>query len=392
MDIKKDISVGIIGTGFIARGLCLVLRNDPELVISSILTRRKPGEICDPALGANKITNSVNKLIDSSDIVVECSGDPVYATEVLIKVMEAGIPVVTMDSDLHVTTGSWLAKRGFITEAEGDQPGSMAAFLMEILQMGFSPLVLGNIKGFLNHDPTSDEMKYWSKRNGISLQQVTAFTDGTKIQIEQTLIANVLGANIFKQGMCGVQCEDYRDGAMELADIAAGHGICISDFVLSPKSPPGIFIAATHSDEQAPHLKYLKLGEGPYYILTRPFHLCHLEIPKTIRNVLNNKNVLLNNSENPVISVAAVAKRKLLRGEIIKRGIGSFSVRGEAVRISEHPDHIPIGLLSDAVVKREIEPGRTIEFDDAEIPESKALIAWMETNKTLPLRNYITSV
>ena len=40
--------------------------------------------------------------------------------------------------------------------------------------MGFFPLVYGNIKGFLNYNPTMEDMKFWSKKNGISLNQVTS--------------------------------------------------------------------------------------------------------------------------------------------------------------------------------------------------------------------------
>jgi len=88
-----------------------------------------------------------------------------------------------MDSKLQITSGSWLAKKGLITEAEGGQPGSIAALYKEVLSMGFEPLVLGNINGFLNHNPTEEGMVYWESSQGISLEQVTSFTDGTKIQI-----------------------------------------------------------------------------------------------------------------------------------------------------------------------------------------------------------------
>ena len=252
---------------------------------------------------------------------------------------------------------------------------------LEVLSMGFEPLVLGNTKGFLNHTPTKDEMKYWANRQGISLDQVTSFTDGTKIQIEQTLVANGLRASIAQQGMIGTECVDYQDRAKRLAERADSLGVKISDYVLSPKSPAGVFIAAKHEAEQAPYLRYYKLGEVPYYVLTRPFHLCHLEISKTIRQVLRGEGVLLNNGENPQISVATIAKRRLIPGEIVKRGIGSFAVRGEAVKIAENPQHVPIGLVFDVVLKRYVEPEQIITFDDIEIPESQALVAWGETIK-----------
>lgn len=381
MSKETETRVGIIGTGYIARGLSYALRNDESLGVSKVLTRRNPEHIKDLAVEKRQLTTSPQELIDNSDIIVECSGDPVYATQVVSEAMDAGLKIVTMDSELQITSGSWLAKKGLITEAEGDQPGSIAALHKEVLAMGFEPVVLGNIKGFLNHTPLEDEMKYWANRQGISLDQVTSFTDGTKIQIEQTLVANGLGASIAKQGLLGVESVDYQDGAKRLAEQADLLGAPISDYVLSPKSPAGVFITAKHEAEQAPYLRYYKLGEGPYYVLTRPFHLCHLEISKTIRQVLRGEGVLLNNGENPQASVATIAKRRLIPGEIVKRGIGSFIVRGEAIKIEGNPQHVPIGLVFDVVLRRYVEPGQIITFDDIEIPESQALIAWQETVK-----------
>ncbi len=381
MKKEAETKVGIVGTGFIAQGLSYALRNDGFLKVSRVLTRRDPNEIRDLAVTSSQITNSTQELIDNSDLIVECSGDPVHATEVISDAMDAGLKIITMDSELQVTTGSWLAKKGYITEAEGDQPGSIVALYKDVIGMGFEPIVLGNIKGFLNYNPTEGDMKYYAARNGISLEQVTSFTDGTKIQTEQALVANGLNFDIAKRGLIGIECVDYNDGAKQLAERASSLGIKISDYVLSPKSPPGVFITAKHDREQAHFLKYYKLGDGPYYVITRPFHLCHLEISKTIRQVLKGEKVLLNNGENPTISVATIAKRRLMPGEIIKRGIGSFEVRGEAIKIADLPGHLPIGLVFDVVVKHYIEPGEVISFTDVEIPESQALVAWQDIVK-----------
>lgn len=66
-----------------------------------IRSRRKAEECIN--LNKELITNSDQELIEKSDIVVECSGNPVYATPIVRKVMEAGIQVVTMDSELQIT-------------------------------------------------------------------------------------------------------------------------------------------------------------------------------------------------------------------------------------------------------------------------------------------------
>jgi len=372
--------IGIIGTGFIGSGLKRTLELLPDMDVSAILTRRNLQEFS----GENVYTNSVQELIDKSDLVVECNGNPVYATDVLDDVLDAGIPVVTSDAELHVTTGSYLSTRGFITEAEGDQPGALAALHRRLVAVGFKPLVYGNLKGFLNLDPTEEEMKYWSKVQGISVEQVTEATDGTKIQIEQVFVANGLGAVIPKQGLYGIESLDINEGAQKLASIANDIGSPISDYLLcSPKAkqrfPAGVFIVAEHAENEAETLKYLKLGEGPFYTFLQNFHLIYLDIPLTIREVLEGKGVLLNNGTHPSASVGAVAKRELQSGLKITRSNRHFTLRGEALRITDAPNHVPIGLLYDVVLKCNIEQGQILTFDDIEIEGSKALDAWLST-------------
>jgi predicted homoserine dehydrogenase-like protein len=212
-----------------------------------------------------------------------------------------------------------------------------------------------------------------------SISQVTSFTDGTKVQIEQCLVANGLGATIYQQGLLGFESNDINMGAFALADKAQEMGAIISDYILDRTAPPGVFAVAAHSSAQIPYLQYLKMGDKGKYVLTKPFHLCHLEIPKTIDQVLNFQHGLLNNSELPKISVGAIAKKELNAGMIISKAIGSFELRGEALRIAEQPDHVPIGLMSNVVLKNTIEPGQLVTFGDIEIPESLALKAWEET-------------
>jgi predicted homoserine dehydrogenase-like protein len=374
--------IGIVGTGFLAKGLVLALEGKQDLEVSRVLTRTNILERTD-FLRQDILTNSTDDLIGNSDLVVECSGDVIHGTNVIDEVVSASLPVVTMDSELQVTTGSYFARRGFITEAEGDQPGCLAALRENAIQMGFNPLVYGNIKGFLNHSPKRDEMEFWAKKQNISLDKVISFTDGTKIQFEQALVANGLGAGIAAPGLLGIASADVNTGAKALAEQAKNLGCPISDYILSPESPAGVFIVAEHDERQKMYLRNYRLGEGPYYVLLQDFHLCHLEIAKTISKVLDSGGVLLNNSKAPAISVAAITKRPLVPGDIIRRGIGSFNVRGIAVRIADNRDHVPIGLLADAVVTRHIKPGEQISFADVELPESLALKAWREIEQTV---------
>ena len=372
------IRVGLIGTGFLARGLVLFLEERPEFCVSRVLTRR-PLESCREFPRRDLLTHSVDEVLDGVGIVVEASGDPIHATMVVARALEASLPVVTMDSEFHVTTGSFFVNRGYVTEAEGDQPGTLAVLAREAESMGFRPLVYGNIKGYLEHRPSLESMMTWSRRQGISLTQVTSFTDGTKLQIEQALIANGLGADIVRTGLVGALCDDVAAGAAELAELAAGRDRPISAYVLGQgaRLPAGVFVTAAHTPAQRPYLEYLKLGAGPHYTLVRNYHLCHLEMARTLAAVIRGEPVLLDNSSRPRFGVAAVAKRALRRGETIVRGIGGFEVRGETVALDEHPRHVPIGLLAGARIIQEAGPGEILSMDQVELPPSLALDCWL---------------
>jgi len=133
----------------------------------------------------------------------------------------------------------------------------------------------------------------------------------------------------------------------------------------------------------APELKTYKLGDGPFYLLYKPTHLCFFEIPNTILNLLQRDEILLDNGSVPRASVATIAKRKLEAGTYIEKGIGSMDVRGEAMMIADDPHHVPVGLMSNVRLKRDIDPGQLITFDDVEIPDSLAYMAWKETLKNV---------
>lgn len=376
----EPFSVSICGSGFIARGLTLAIRSHPQIELHKVLTRR-PIDSCTEFPRQDCLTLELDELLEGTDVLVECSGDVLHATNVVNAALERFVPVVTMNAEFQVTTGSAFVGNGYLTEAEGDQPGSLAALQREAVTMGFRPIVYGNLKGFLDHNPPEDSMRMWARKQGISLSQVTSFTDGTKLQIEQALVANGLGADILQQGLTGLKSDSVEDGGQRLAELALPHDVPVSDYLLSDRQPlpAGVFLAATHHDSQQPFLQYLKMGDGPVYVLVRNYHLCHLEALRTICAAYRQEPPLLTNSATPSIGVTAIAKRRLRKGATIERGIGSFDVRGEAVRLVNAPNHVPIGLLSNARLRHEIAPGDLITYDDVELPESLAFQLCRET-------------
>ena len=364
--------VAISGTGFIGSGLALALSNHSRLSLGPVLTRRPANLVGHPFPG--HLCNDLQRFVRDADVVVECSGDVLHATEVVAAALAADKPVVTMNSEFHVTTGSAFHGAGYLTEAEGDQPGCLAALDRRVKSMGFRPIVYGNIKGFLEHKPSRDQMQFWARKQGISLQQVTAFTDGTKVQIEQAFVANALGAGILRDGLAGPVSADLEAAAMALAEQAEDAGrMPVSDYVLNAGGPAGVFIVARHDSAQQRFLKYLKLGDGPFYVLVQPFHLCHLEMATTIEAAINGQPPLMTNGPTPGVGIAAVAKQDMDAGAQIERALGSFECRGEAIAFAAHHDYVPIGLLQAVELTRPVKAGERLRWDQVRLPGSLAL-------------------
>ncbi len=370
--------LGIVGTGFVARHLAMELAHRRDWHLAAVLTRRTPPV---PGFPEEVLVGELDRFLDRVELVVECTGDVFWATTVIERALAAGRPVVTYDPEFHVTVGSALIERGPLTEAEGDQPGSLAALAEEAASMGFTPLVFGNMKGFLNRDPTPEDMAFWAQRQGLSLPMVTAFTDGSKLQIEQCLVGNFFGADILREELLGPAVDDLAAGARQLAEEALRVGRPITDYLLSGKLPHGVFLVCRHRPEQRAALRYLKMGDGPFYTLVKPAILVHLEAFKTLERIRAGRGPLLHNGPAPRLSVAAVAKRPLRPGERIAHGIGSFDLRGICVRIAERPDHLPIGLARDLVVRRPVGRGQVLTLEDVDLPPSRPRELWDEVRR-----------
>jgi predicted homoserine dehydrogenase-like protein len=378
--------IGLVGTGFIARGVAQIVALDPSLRISSCLTRREPSGV--EGFSPDVLTRELDAFLEACDLVFEASGDPVHATGVIEQALRAGKKVVTMNSEFHVTTGSYFVGKGYLTESGGDQPGAIASVVREAVGMGFEPLALVNIKGFLNHHPSLEDMKYWSSLQGLSLHETTSFTDGTKLHIEQVFVGNGLGADLGREGMIGGSVESLA-ATDHLVARAREMGRPITDYVLCKGAPPGVFILADHAVRHSlpyygPYEKLLT-SEKSAYLLLRPYHLCALEVANTIRRVVQGAPVLLDNGPIPRLSVAAIAKRVLDADYFVDRAIGGFDVRGSSIRSADHIDHVPLGLLDGARLKRRVEPGQILSFDDVELRPTRALEIWEELRTRVQL-------
>ena len=145
-------------------------------------------------------------------------------------------------------------------------------------------------------------MLYWSEKQASTLSAVTSYTDGGKMQIEQVLIANGLGAGIARTGMIGGAVDDLLDLGY-LAAEAERIGRPVSDYIVHPKGPKGVLVLATSEDaERTPDYSVfskVRTRDGRAYMLLKPHYFVHVEVPKTLRGVVAGAPPVITNGLAP---------------------------------------------------------------------------------------------
>lgn len=358
------INIGIIGSGFIAKGFYAFSQQKPDIKIKNVLTRTEIKKRTDWPTGI--LTNDIKKLAATSDLILECTGDATYATDIISYITPYQIPVVTMNPEFHITTGNYFYDKLELYEAEGDQPGCLFALHQEIEDMGFTPLVYGNYKNYLKHNCTSMQAKYWSKKNGIQLDKTVAFTDGSKVEIENVLVANAVGAHFDDETKNKHSLEN-----LILKSLKTNKKYI--DFFFDKNYPSGIFIATKHQKEQDKYIKYLKYSEK-YQVLIRPYHFCHLEIYKSIKNYLHNSNYKPLQNKHQTYMAASITKTPLKCGQLIKTGLGGFHLRG--IHHKFNRNLVPITLANNITIKKNLPEGHILTFNDIIYIPTLAINIW----------------
>lgn len=400
-DIGNPIRVAIMGAGYMSIGIVnQIIRYTPGMEVAVICNRSIEKAItCYKQAGVEQVAISDNeKEIDKRilrkeavvtsdplavcranevDIIVEATGTIEYAARVVLSAIEYGKPMVLMNAELDATVGPILkhyADRAnvMLSGSDGDQPGVIMNLYRFVKNMGFTPLVCGNIKGYLDIHKNPTDMMSFAENMGQNVNMITNFTDGTKIAFEQATVANATGMGVNKRGMNGFRSTEHIDTLTELYDVdqlKAMGGIV--DYAVGAKPGPGVYVYASTEDPLSKnYLNYLKLGKGPIYSFYTPYHLCYFEVPNSVARVFHFNDPVLAPIAGPVVEVVTTAKTDLKAGQTLD-GFGGFTSYGqcENAAICRKENLLPIGLSEGVVLKRDIAKDQVISFDDIEYME-----------------------
>ncbi|PAX51403.1 NAD(P)H-dependent oxidoreductase [Brunnivagina elsteri] len=399
----KPVRVGMIGAGFMGRGIANQIANSvPGMELVAISNRNLDAakrayieagiedvknvttvtELEDAIAGQKYAVTEDAMLLcraEGIDALIEVTGAVEFGAHVVMEAIAHHKHVVMMNAELDGTIGAILKvyadKAGVIlTACDGDQPGVQLNLYRFVKSIGLTPLLCGNIKGLQDpyRNPTTQEgfAKQWGQKPSM----VTSFADGTKISFEQAIVANATGMKVAKRGMLGYDFRGHVDEMTTMYDVEQLKELGgIVDYVVGTKPGPGVFVFGTHDDPKQQHyLNLYKLGEGPLYSFYTPYHLCHFEVPLSVARVVLFQDYILTPLGKPFVDVVTTAKIDLKAGETLD-GIGYYMTYGQCENsdIALQQKLLPMGLAEGCRLKRDISKDQVLTYDDVELPQDR---------------------
>jgi predicted homoserine dehydrogenase-like protein len=397
----NPVRVALVGAGYIGRGITLQIEKyikGMSLVAISNRTlaraeqayREAGVELIQKvetvtqleesiAIGHYAITDNPMLLCEaeSIDAVIEATGEVEFGAHVAMKAIQHQKHIILMNAELDATVGPILnvyADRAgvVVTDADGDQPGVMMNLFRFVETIGYNPVLAGNIKGLLDHYRTPKTQKGFAAQCGITPKMATSFAVGTKISMENAIVANATGFKVGKRGMYGPQCTHVSE-AVSLFPIDQLLDGGLVDYIIGAEPHFGVFVLGYNEHPVRQHyMQHFKMGDGPLYVFYTPYHLPHLEVPLTVARAVLFKDVAVAPLGAPVCDVITIAKRDLKTGEMLD-GIGGFTCYGviENYKVSHSENFLPMGLSERCRLKRDISKNQTLTYNDVELPESR---------------------
>lgn len=404
---KEYLQVGLVGCGQMGSGMVNLTYKMPGLRITAIADLEvERGIQAFKEVGYSKEDIVVTEKVDEAQralergkvvvtpsayllpqvgmlaALVEATGSPEVGAQVAWQAILNGKNIVMLNVETDVTVG-WILKRladraGVVyTVSAGDEPGAVIELYRFAKALGFQVVCIGKGKNNpVDFFATPDTCREEALRKGMNPKMLCAFVDGTKTMVEMAEVSNATGALPDVPGMHGAKVDvpdlprvyiPKRDGGMFERDFVVDYS--------TGKVAPGVFVIfTTDSPHLRQDLKFYAMGEGPYYILYRPYHLCSFETPLSVAKACFFKEPTIN-SLHFHSEVVAVAKRDLSPGQFID-GIGGFDVFGKIYTAQEARNlhAVPIGVVHHAKVLRPVARGEVLTYQDVALDEDSFVV------------------
>lgn len=398
----RPIRVGMIGAGYSAKHIAAqIVGSFPGIHLAAIANRtaknaenvfRAAGidgvksvtsaQALDAAIKKREhcITDDPRVLFECGaiDAIIETTGEVEYGAWAVLQAIKAGKHTVALNCEMDATVGPMLKryadKQGVVySNTDGDEPGVARNLSRFVSTIGLEVVGAGNLKGFYDVHRTPDTQREFAEKNNQKPHMMTSFVDGTKLSMELTVLANGLGFGVGRRGMYGPRCDDVRTCLPNFPAGAFKPGKGIVDFLLGASPYTGAFVIGySEAPLKKEYLKYLKMGDGPFYVFYTPFHLPQLEIPITVSRAVLLNDATIAPKGKPYCDAIAIAKRDLKPGEVLD-GIGGYTCYAliDNYETCRNENLLPMGISGGCVVKRNVPIDTPLTYADVELPKDR---------------------
>ncbi|MCH4825422.1 NAD(P)H-dependent oxidoreductase [Planococcus halocryophilus] len=402
------IKVGLVGAGQMGRGMISQIESmagmrvviTADIQIDNVTNAYMksgvlPGEIIETnemekastAVQEGKVVATTDAQLVTSlpevDVVVDATGVPNIGAKIAWDTILNRKHIVMLNVEADVTVGVILKKMAdasgvVYTGSAGDEPGAIMELFDFADALGFEVVALGKGKNNpLNLNANPDTAAEEAARKGASPKMLASFQDGTKTMVEMTAVANATGFLPDQPGMHGF-VSDVK-GLPEIFRLKSEGGEINNKQIVEYINgiAPGVFaIIASEKEEVNHELEYLSMGEGPNYVLYRPYHLTSLETPISIARAHIYNEATIAPWHGLQAETVTVAKVDLTAGDYLD-SIGGFTVYGHILTAQDAYDQnaLPLGLVDKNVrLKQNIKKGEIISY--ADIEQTKDSTIW----------------
>jgi predicted homoserine dehydrogenase-like protein len=394
----NPVRVAMVGAGYMARGIALqILTAMPGLRLVAVSNRtlsqadRAYREAGAEVSGAVNTVAELNEAIrdnryvvtddpmllcqaDEVEAVIETTGDVEFGTRVAFEAIRNGKHIILMNAEVDASVGPMLKvyadRAGVVyTYTDGDEPGVAMNLYRFVDSMGYKPVMMGQLKGFLNRYRNPDTQKDFAAKHEQKAAMVASFADGSKLALEATIMGNGTGFTPGVRGMYGHAVGHVKDLLTKFKPEDFKNGGFV-DYVLGAEPHTGAFVMAYDDHPiKKKYMSYFKFGEGPLYMFYTPYHLAHMQLPHTVARAVLFQDPTLTPMGAPVCDTVSIAKRDLKAGERLD-GMGGFTCYGLADSYvnCRRNDDLPIALSLDCVLKRDVAKDQPISYRDVELP------------------------
>lgn len=316
------------------------------------------------------------------DTIIDATGSVEMGALITLDAIDHKKNIVMMSVECDITIGPILRQfaenAGVVYSlAAGDEPAAILELYRFANALGFTVVSAGKGKNNpLDIYATPIDLQKKADERNMSARMLCEFVDGSKTAIEMAAVSNATGLVPDIRGMHGSRStvEELNKVFIPKKDGGVLNKVGVVDFAIGVH--PGVFIIFyTDNKRLREGLIQRDMGNGPYYLLFRPYHLCSIEVPLTVAQTVIYKESSGHPQKKLVSECIAIAKRDIKVGETLD-GIGETCYRGsiELAAIARDENLLPLGLARGVVTRKNVKKDEVITYDMVEIVNESVLL------------------